>query len=552
MSDPIASRRAFLAFLGRGAAAAALTSPIAALSGCKKQPTAALARTAQAQKATPTLPFTPLPKHLGDSFALAKGFKHHVVASWGDVLNAKGETFGYNNDFTAYLPLKGATDGLLWVNHESPHRLFVGQHSGKEELTAAHIERERQAVGGSLMRISQDAKTGQWQIDKSDKRNKRFSALTTLPLVAPRAIMGKRSAKGTLANCCGGTTPWGSVLTCEENADEFYGNVTYEKGKRTFTDKDCYHGWHKFFPEPPEHYGWVVEINPRTGQGKKLTALGRFAHEGATVVTGKDGRCVVYMGDDSNNQCIYKFVAATPKSLEQGELFVANVEKGEWVSLDIEKHKVLQQHFRDQTEVLICARQAAKMVGGTPMDRPEGIQVDPKTKAIYVCLTNNKPKGNLFGAIFKIEEQSSDFQSKHFTSSTFLAGGPQTGFACPDNIAFDPAGNLWMTNDISGSQIGKGAYEPFGHNSLHCIPLKGPFAGQCLRVAAGPVDAELTGMSFTPDGKTLFLSVQHPGARSESLSTLTSHWPGGGKSIPKPSVVAISGPALDALQTLTS
>ena len=128
-----------------------------------------------------------------------------------------------------------------------------------------------------------------------------------------------------------------------------------------------------------------------------------------------------------------------------------------------------------------------------------------------------------------------------------MAGGEQTGFSCPDNMAFDPAGNLWFTSDISGSAIGKTPYEAFKNNGLYVVPRFGTQVGEVIQVASAPYDAEFTGPFFTPDGKTLFVSVQHPGETSDSLDNLSSHWPEGGDAIPKPSVITIQGPSLEAL-----
>jgi secreted PhoX family phosphatase len=533
-NDSLQTRREFLTFFGRAALAASIVGlhPLEALS---------------TPATRPALPFSPVQPNTKDTFQTASGFQTQILARWGDVINQKGEKFGYNNDFTSFMSINGSEDGLLWVNHESSHRVFVSGMKPGDSLKKEHILRQMPSVGGSLLRVKKNSK-GQWEIDLHDKRNRRFHARTPIPLNAPRPIVGSKIAAGTLANCSGGQTPWGTFLTCEENYEKFYGQAVYPNGQRKIETRLAKYKWNQFFQEPPEHYGWVVEINPQTGAAQKLTAMGRFSHEGAAVVTAADGRCVAYMGDDASNQCLYKFVASKKGSLAEGELFVANVKAGRWESLQWSKRKVLQKHFKDQTEVLIRTREAARLVGGTPMDRPEGIQVDPVTKSIYVSLTNNKSKGNLFGSIFRVDEQSGDFRSTRFRSATFLPGGSKHGFACPDNLAFDPAGNLWMTTDISGSSIGKGPYKPFGHNGLFCIPLRGRYAGMVIRVATGPVDAELTGMSFTPDGKTLFLSVQHPGERTRELKKMTSHWPDGGNAIPKPAVVAISGPSLEALQ----
>ncbi len=263
-----------------------------------------------------------------------------------------------------------------------------------------------------------------------------------------------------------------------------------------------------------------------------------------------DGRIVVYTGDDANNECLYKFIASKPSSLSEGTLYVANIEAGRWESLDYASQPILQKHFKSQTEVLIRLRESSKLVGGTPLDRPEDIDIDPHTGAILVSLTNNKAKDNYHGSILKLEEAEGQYDGLSFTPSTFLAGGEETGFSCPDNLAFDPAGNLWFTSDMSGSAMNKAPYIAFKNNGLFVVPRRGPQAGQVLQVASAPNDAEFTGPCFAPDGKTLFLSVQHPGETSPSIDNLTSHWPDGGQNIPRPSVVCISGSALDGLQAL--
>ncbi len=334
---------------------------------------------------------------------------------------------------------------------------------------------------------------------------------------------------------------------CEENYDDFYGETIFSSGKKTWLPGSNYNQWRDYYPNPPEHYGWVNEVDPFTGKAKKLVALGRFAHESATVTLGNDGRPVVYSGDDHNNECLYKFISNKRGSLEHGELFVADVVNGRWLSLNRNQHPGLQKRFKDQTDVLIHCREAARIVGATLLDRPEDVEIDPNTKAVFVALTNNKTKGNLHGSIMKIVEDGGDHASLTFKASTFQTGGTSAGFSCPDNLAFDRKGNLWMTNDISDSVLNKGPYQPFGNNSLFYIPMSGKNAGEVIRVATAPMTAEFTGPSFSPDGRTLFLSVQHPGEGTEDLSRPLSRWPEGGTSMPKSSVVAISGPSLDAL-----
>ncbi len=527
-------RRTFIEFLGKGTIAVSI-SPLL-LNACKRP-------VAEGSKAK--VLFTSIDPSHADDLVLADGFNYEVLVGWKDAI-AEQTFFGFNNDYTAFIPTnESMSEGVLWVNHEYINELFVSGYLRGDEKTKAQVEKEQYNIGGSILKIRKK-ENGQWEVVKNDPINKRINGQTKIPFNWDEPIMGQDHAIGTLANCSGGVTPWGTILTCEENYDGFYGERNHETGEIE-TDK-YYVQWRKFFDYPPEHYGWVVEIDPKTGEAQKHIALGRCAHECATVQELEDGRVVVYTSDDANDECFYKFISSKPGSLKEGKLYVANLEAGKWESLAYEEQPVLQEQFANQTEVLIRLREAAKLVGGTQLDRPEDIDIDPISGHVLVALTNNKPKGNYFGSILKIMEDNDQHDSLTFKHETFLAGGEETGFACPDNMAFDTFGNLWFTSDISGSAIGKPPYEAFKNNGLFVVPRSGEQAGKVLQVASAPNDAELTGPFFAPDGKTLFLSVQHPGEQSESLEALTSNWPDGGDAVPRPSVVAIQGEALKQIQ----
>ena len=480
-----------------------------------------------------------------DKLKLAKGLDCDVLIKWEDPISDK-DKFGFNNDFTAFIPFDkdSPDDGILWVNHEYVDPFFVSNHVGGEK-SKEQVDLEMYNVGGSIIRIKKNKK-GKWKLVKDDPLNKRINGMTNIPFNWEHPIAGKKSAMGTLANCSGGITPWGTILTCEENYDMFYGERDFKSGERI--DKKAFLAWHTHYDNPPEHYGWVVEVDPKTGATQKHVALGRCAHECATMKELPDGRLVVYSGDDSVNQCLYKFISDEPGSLSKGKLYVANTRLGKWIPLVYEESKILQKLFKDQTDVLIQLRSAAKYVGGTPLDRPEDIEIDPINGNVLVSLTNNSMVKNYFGSILKITETDGDHAALTFKPSIYLAGGEETGFACPDNMAFDKAGNLWITSDISGSLMNKEPYIPFKNNGLFVVPRSGEQAGKVIQMASAPADAELTGPFFSTDGKTLFLSVQHPGEYSTGPDALTSHWPDGGTSIPRPSVVAISGKTLNALQ----
>ena len=485
-----------------------------------------------------------------DDLLLARGLSYHKVIKWGDKIS-DNDSFGFNNDFTCFIPFdrKKPTDGLLWVNHEYANPLFVSGFSGKQIRTKAQVDQEMYAVGGSIVRIRED--NGIWKVIENDPYNRRITAKTPISLNWDEPIEGKKEVIGTNSNCSGGITPWNTFLTCEENYDACFGETVYDENNSS-TKNSGSSGWEKFYDYPPEHYGWVVEVNPKDGSAQKHIALGRFAHECCTLYELDDKRVVAYTGDDKANEHLYKFVSSTPGSLKKGTLYVADTINGKWLPLDWESQAVLKDRFKDQTEVLVRAREASKLLGATQLNRPEDIEIDPLTGNILISLTNNKSKRDFHGSILKIEENGGDFDALTFKASTYLAGGEENGFSCPDNLAFDLSGNLWITSDISGSAMNKKdePYESFKNNSLFVIPRYGKDAGEVIRVASAPRDAELTGPWFSPDGKTLFLSVQHPGEQTRDLKSPTSLWPFDEDGIPKPAVVAIKGNLIEKMNLL--
>lgn len=523
-------------FLGKAGTVAAFSG---LASACKR-----------VSKATNTvkknIPLVPLAPSTQDALQLTSGFQYEVLIRWEDPISSK-DRFGMHNDYLAFQALDNKKDeGLLWVNHEYLSPLFVSGFNDKDlsKKTKAQVDKEMYAVGGSILHIKKQGK--RWELVKNSEYNRRITAQTPLPFDWHEPILGANQGIGTLGNCAGGVTPWGSILTCEENYDMFYGETDYTDPQNPKRKPSTDYGWEYHYNYPPEHYGWVVEVDLKTGKGKKLIALGRCAHECATTFRAPDGRMVVYTGDDHNDECLYKFVSSKPNSLSEGTLYVANIEKGQWISLKYEDQPLLQKHFKSQTEVLIRLREAAHLLGGSRLNRPEDIEIDPTTGHVLISLTNNKAKGDFLGSILKIEEGSSDKTGTSFRAETFLAGGPELGFACPDNLAFDKKGNLWFTSDISGSSIEKGPYKGLGNNGLFVVPVQGPQKGKVIRIANAPKDAELTGPYFAPDG-SLFLSVQHPGEETQSLDQPSSHFPDGGTTLPRSCVVVITGEGLQNL-----
>lgn len=506
------------------------------------------------------LGFDPVPPSDRDVLSVPNGFRAEVVVSYGDVIGeARGKsgpiTLGYNNDFIAFLPIdmlrggRSSDHGLLFVNHEYNHPLL--QHGTFDTRTTSReqVRLEMATVGFSVLEVRRG--DDRWQVVPDSQWTRQWTALgpqieMSGPAAGSDAVHGRREARGSLANCAGGVTPWNTVTTCEENYHYAYGF-----GDPPFEGPN---GWHRHVSGFATDYGWVVEIDP-FGElpPRKRTALGRFAHENCAFTTTPDGRLVVYSGDDRVDQCVYKFVSSWKltgdrrrdweHALDEGVLYVADFLGCRWCPLNHSDDPAgwRRAGFASQADIVVRARDASRAVGGTPMDRPEGIVVHPESGEVYIAFTKNRPHGNAFGNITWLRAADGDHGAGQFEHGVLAAGGTEgESFACPDNLMLDQRGGLWMASDISGSDALSGAHRRRGNNALFFVETEGEDRGASHRFASAPRDAEFTGPSATPDETTLFLSVQHPGETTSSLDQMTSHWPLGGDARPLPSIVAIT------------
>lgn len=512
------NRRSFLKFLGASTVTFASISGLSLISSCT-----------QNENSNNVFGIKP---SKDDDLVLTDGLSYDVLVKWKDKLR-DGVFFGDNNDYTALIKLVD-NRYLLWVNHEYTNSLF----SSGLDRNKKNVDLEMEAMGGSIIEIIKD--NNKWRLVVDSNYNKRITARTMIPFANGEKVLGQNLAMGTNSNCAGGVTPWGTILTCEENYQNCWGERK-EDGSIDFSES--YYSWEKFYKAIPEHYGWVVEVDVKTGKAKKHTCLGRFSHECATVKLTKKNLPVIYSGDDKNDECLYKFIGTKEGEIGSGILYVADLKSKKWIPLDFNSNPILKKNFSTQQEILINCRKAAKLVGGTPLDRPEDIEIDPLSGSIFVSLTNNKKNKNYMGQILKLTEKS-DYDALEFEWETYITGGEESGFACPDNMAFDKVGNLWICTDISGSSMNKAPYEKFCNNGLFVIPRTGPHAGKTIQVASAPKDAELTGITFDDSFSTMFLSVQHPGEMTRYLNSPTSTWPDR-TSIPKSAVVTITGKKLE-------
>lgn len=483
--------------------------------------------------------FTPAKLSTDDAVNISADYRYHLVAGFGDKVGP-GVEVGENADFTVFIPGKNDDHGFLWINNEAfSHHLVWGKNVTPSQKTKAEVDAERKLVGGTYVELSR--KNRKWTPVKDSKNAFRIDATTPIPLVGP---IKKRMIEGTMGNCGGGITPWGAILTCEENTDEYY----------SFENLDDGFGWNKFYKKNKKDYGWVVEVDPQKKTARKLAALGRFAHEGATVVAKKGKKVVVYMGEDRRGGALFKFVskgtyqgkpASDKDLLMEGKLFAANLEVGAWEELSPSHPKLLSnkktaKKYSDMGSILEDAADVAKIIGATPLNRAEDIEVDPKTGDVMIALTNNSKAGDFYGQILKVSETKDHADSQTFTHEPYLVGGPSAGFACPDNLCYGPDGALYIATDVSGGSLGHGAMKPFKKNGLFKVEFDAASRPVAVPVLFCPPEAEVTGPCFSADGSTMFVSIQHPGELSFIKSNkYTSHWPEG-KGRPKSTVIAVT------------
>ncbi|MFC4062687.1 PhoX family protein [Planomonospora corallina] len=565
-----------------------------------------------------------------DRLVVPDGYESAVVVRWGDPVlpgapefdyenqtaEAQAEQFGYNCDYVQFFPL-GANRGLLWVNHEySDEALMFRGYTDGNAATEEQIRIALAAHGGSVVEIERVDRTGRWKLVTRGRRryNRRITAQTPMRFTGPAAgsDLLKTAADprgvtvlGMLNNCAGGTTPWGTVLTAEENFNQYFvlGSGAPEDQKAALKrygidTASTTPGGRRFdrveerfdlskHPHEANRFGWIVEIDPFDPDSipVKRTALGRFAHEAATTAVARDGRVVAYMGDDSRFEYIYKFVSKkhyipgndwhNRTLLDEGTLYVAKLTgdspaaevdgsgklpadgafdgSGEWIPLV--SGNVSHVPGMTAAEVLVFTRLAADKVGATKMDRPEDVERNPVTGAVYVALTNNSNRApaqadeanprayNKHGHVLEIVEHRNDAAAKTFTwslplvcgdpadASTYFAGFDKTRvspISCPDNLAFDRDGNLWISTD--GNALGS-------NDGLFVMPVTGSERGHLRQFLTVPLGAEACGPMITDDQRSVFVAVQHPGEiDGASPETPKSHWPDGGTSQPRPSV----------------
>ncbi len=500
---------------------------------------------------------------------------------------------GDNNDGMAVYQIGETT--ILASNNEYVNRSIIyGNRESKLPETADDVRKGMAGHGVTVAEIKFD--NGNWTIVKDSSYNRRITANTSFDITGPArghdmmktaADPKGETAIGTWNNCGNGRTPWGTYLACEENFNGYFSssNPDYipsaELKRYGVGNKDWGYAWatveDRFDisknPNEPNRFGYVVEIDPLDPKStpKKRTVLGRFKHENAELVIADNGHVVVYLGDDERGEFAYRFISSGKYTeggnnkdlLEEGTLYVAKFNddmSGEWLALTPET-----TGMKSLAEISILTRQAASAVGATTMDRPEWITSHPNKAEVYLALTNNKNRGkkpnkggdetpvggpnpraaNNYGQVVRWRPENGDHTAKGFEWDLFVVAGNPTVhndayagskninadnmFNSPDGLAFDSNGLLWIQTD--GKYSNKDDFAGMGNNQML---VADPETGEIKRFMVGPKECEVTGITWSGDGRTLFVGIQHPGEKGDS------HYPDGGTTVPRSTIIGIT------------
>jgi len=542
--------------------------------------------------------FAELVSGVDETHHVAEGYNADILLRWGDPITADGpefdpynqsaaaqlQQFGYNNDYVGFTELEPGR-GLLCVNHEYTNEEVMFPKLGRQDsqdfagMTKELVDIEMAAHGGTVVEIAQ-GDDGKWSLVRDSRYNRRITPLDTVmsidgPAAGHARMQTAEDPKGTIVvgtlnNCAGGMTPWGTYLMAEENFHGYFWTDNKDaEGNRALPEDfpqaashkrygvpGGWYAWGKFHdrfnldkePNESNRFGWIVEVDPTdpTSTPVKHTAMGRFRHEGSESTVAPDGRVVVYSGDDNRFDYLYKFVSAgtvsddrseNMKLLSEGTLYVARFNDDasiDWMPLvHGEGPLTADNGFESQADVMIDTRLAADALGATPMDRPE--DVEPRGDgSVYVMLTNNtrrtaeqvnaanpRPESS-FGHIIEIKEADGDAAADKGTWDILVKCGdpsvaevgaewnPETSehgwFGSPDNCAVDADGRLWISTD-QGRSWGKTGKA----DGLYSMETEGDLRGHSKLFFRCPIGGEMCGPYFTADNETLFLAVQHPG-----------------------------------------
>lgn len=566
--------------------------------------------------------FEPVPFGFNPDAVVAEGYTAVPFLKWGDPITADSPEFdpanitaenqaqwvGYNHDYVGFFPLPEGSNSsdhgiitinheytnpeIMWANYMQPNPDYDEQDEDSQEFIAVTtkeiVDAEQQAHGLTIMEIIRE--NGEWKPVLDSQYNRRITLTTPIELTGPvagtdfvktNADPDGLTVQGTLNNCAGGVTPWGTLITNEENFHQYFSNSGMIEDELQAEIAAAYgvpegasfYNWAEFIdrydnavePKEPNRFGYAVEVDPYdpSWTPKKRTGFTRTKQEGASTTIAPSGQAVTYYCDDQVFEMVYKFVStgtyvegdreANRELLAEGTAYVAKFNEdgtGEWMPLVFGEGELTEANgWTSQADVVVRGRIAARAVGGTLMDRPEDIEVNHVNNKVYFTLTKNSDRGvedfpgvdaanprpeNRNGHIIELTEDGDDFASTSFTWDILILCGDPTAddtdyagypgdqvaspVSCPDNLEIDLAGNLWITTDGFPANFD-------GNDGLFVTALEGPERGNTKRFFSVPDGAECTGPKLTPDNTTYFVAIQHPGEGGTFENPIGPYWP---------------------------
>lgn len=423
---------------------------------------------------------------------IPEGFSYKILFSEGDTVvtnsgihaPAKG-----SHDMVVYIPIDNSSEhGYLYINHE--------EHKPNSLLG--------DGGGGTVFEVKKEK--GEWEV------------------VGDYHAIDFSSVGETFRNCGGTLTPTGTILTTEEEFPLSNKEIFETFGIRDTSD---FQGKKKYL-----NYGWVTEVNPKTHKAiSKLKNFGRFRHEDLQCMP--DGK-TIYISADNKPSIIFKFVAEEKNNYSKGQLYAyrqsTDAESGDWITLPMQEDSL-------ENAIDVAVRKGASMFisqewmeavgdklyitesGTDAFDFNNEIRMGgkPAKHLNELCRSDSYKYRDPYGRILELDLKTNKIR-------VLLNGGVSKKdslfcFSSPDAmtaVSINGKTYLVISEDTNGSKNGSASAAVVAkgetYNEVYFLDLsiQNPTLEDLKRFMVAPEGCETTGNMFTPDGKTYFLSVQHP------------------------------------------
>ncbi len=392
-------------------------------------------------------------------FIIPSTHRFQKIIEAGDPLT-EGGTLLNKNDFSGFVPISGSSElGYLSINAEA----IPG--------------------GVAILDINYNNTSRLWETTKSEAVD--FSGVFA-----------------TVANCSGTVTPWNTIISCEE-----WTSIDLQNDPRF-----PFEGSRDLNNDGYDDLGWAIEIDPATktvidqpgglNGADKLWAMGNFKHENAAIHSNER---TVYQGVDSSLGYLYKFVANNAQNLSSGNLYVYRGTKngsGNWIQLNnttqSEQNSTIQQ---------------STAVGATVFNGIEDVEIGPNGMVYFAVkgegqvyrFQDSDPISGKTVPLMETYVGDATYSIVHENGTSNVPWGGGN-----DNLAFDNQGNLWVFQDANDLQNYIWVVENDHSQSNPKVKIFG----------RTPFGSEATGITFSPDNRFLFMSIQHPNGNNSSSTQI--------------------------------